>query len=171
MSSCPRCQGASWGYHPSSVALSQEACLLPTGAHRQMWPPTQPLRRDQGTCISISRSFFKKGKHTHILRCSGTTTWKNHELLVKNTVHNFEHDGKQPDGKRAQLMSTVQKIKTQSQCLHSRQETQPLESWHIWVHLLTAKVFPQEVLSALISFMWNPLLRTQSGLKHVHSSV
>ena len=46
-----------------------------------------------------------------MLRCSGTTTWKNHELLFKNTMHNFEHDGKQPDGKKAQLMSTVQKIK------------------------------------------------------------
>lgn len=55
--------------------------------------------------------FFKKGKHTNMLRCSGTTTWKNHELLFKNTMHNFEHDGKQPDGKKAQLMSTVQKIK------------------------------------------------------------
>lgn len=108
---CPAARGARVQVGATTPALSQEACLLPTGVHRQMWPPTQPLRGDQGICISISRSFFKKGKHTNILRCSGTTTWKNHELLFKNTMHNFEHEGKQPDGKKAQLMSTEQKIK------------------------------------------------------------
>lgn len=55
-----------------------------------------------------------------------------------------------PDGKKAQLRSIVQKIKLKSQCLHSGEETKPRENLiYLSAHADCQSNFPHEVLFAL----------------------
>lgn len=95
---CPAARGARVQVGATTPALSQEAPASHRSAQADV-AATQPLRGDQGICISISRSFFKKGKHTNILRCSGTTAEKFLDYYFQKTQYGHTgHRGENIDG-------------------------------------------------------------------------